>query len=64
MMRRRSFLNCAGAGALTLGLRGIGPAAPTPGGLGGANDDVRLAVVGIGSAEAEGGVGGRGHQLI
>jgi ABC-type proline/glycine betaine transport system substrate-binding protein len=64
MMRRRSFVTCAGAGALTLGLRGIGLAAPTPAGLAGANDDVRLAVVGIGSAEAKGGLGGRGHQLI
>ena len=64
MMRRRSFLKCVGAGAVTLGLRGIGPAAATPAGLAGANDAVRLAVVGIGSAEAKGGVGGRGHQLI
>src|SRR5271165_2880312 len=62
MMRRRSFLKCAGA--LTLGLRGIGLAASTPSALAGANDDVRLAVVGLGSAEAKGGVGGRGRQLI
>jgi predicted dehydrogenase len=64
MMRRRSFLKCAGAGALTLGLRGIGLAGSSPTGVAGANDDVRLAVVGIGSAEAKGGVGGRGRQLI
>jgi predicted dehydrogenase len=64
MMRRRRFLKCAGAGTLMLGLRGIGLAAAAPAGLAGANDDVRLAVVGIGSAEAKGGVGGRGHQLI
>ena len=43
MVRRRSFLKCAGAGALTLGLRGIGLAAAAPSGLAGANDDVRLA---------------------
>jgi predicted dehydrogenase len=64
MMRRRSFLKRAGAGALTLGLRGIGLAASSPTGVAGANDDVRLAVVGIGSVEAKGGVGGRGRQLI
>jgi len=63
-MRRRSFLKCAGAGALTLGLRGIGLAAAAPARLAGANDAVRFAVVGIGSAEAKGGVGGRRHQLI
>ena len=64
MMRRRSFLKCAVPGALTLGLRGIGLAVASPTGVAGANDDVRLAVVGIGSAEAKGGVGGRGRQLI
>ena len=58
MMRRRSFLKCAGAGALALGLPSAALAASS------ANDDVRLAVVGIGSAEAKGGVGGRGRQLI
>jgi hypothetical protein len=63
-MRRRSFLKCAGAGALRLGLRGISLAASAPSGLAGANDDVRLAVVGIGSAGAKEGVGGRGHRLI
>ena len=64
MMRRRSFLKYAGAGALELGLPGIGWAASTLARPAGANDDVRIAVVGIGSAEAKGGVGGRGRQLI
>ena len=64
MMRRRSFLKYAGTGALTLGLRGIGLGASGQGRSAGANEDVRLAVVGIGSAEAKGGVGGRGRQLI
>ena len=59
---RRRFLQNAGAGLLALGL-------PRPG-LGatskpsGANEDVRIAVVGIGSKDAVGGVGGRGLQLI
>ena len=63
-MRRRDFLKCAGGGALTLGLPGIGWAATPSFRPAKANDDVRLAVVGIGSAEAKGGVGGRGRQLI
>jgi predicted dehydrogenase len=58
MMHRRTFLKYAGTGVLTLGLPRIGVAGTSP------NDDVRLAVVGIGSAEAKGGVGGRGRQLI
>jgi predicted dehydrogenase len=60
MMQRRSFLKCAGASALALGLPGIRLAAAAAG----ANNDVRIAVVGIGSADAKGGVGGRGRQLI
>jgi len=64
MMRRRGFLKCAGAGALTLGLGRIGWSASSPAGVAGANNDVCLAVVGIGSDEAKGGVGGRGRQLI
>ena len=62
-MGRRGFLKHAGAGALALGL-------PKPSWADtlakpvGANNDVRIAVVGIGSKEAVGGVGGRGRQLI
>ena len=64
MMRRRGFLKCAGAGTLTLGLDRFSWAASSAAGVAGANNDVRLAMVGIGSAEAKGGVGGRGRQLI
>ena len=61
---RRAFLKSAGTGALALGLPRLGLAASTESNPSGANDHVRLAVVGVGSKEAVGGVGGRGHQLI
>jgi predicted dehydrogenase len=59
---RRSFLN----GSMTAGLAlemprlslGAGPRS------GGPNDVVSVAVIGLGSTTAVGGVGGRGHQLI
>ncbi|MFI5381109.1 MAG: Gfo/Idh/MocA family protein [Tepidisphaerales bacterium] len=61
---RRAFLKSAGAGALALGLPRLGLAASPGSNPSGANDQVRIAVVGIGSKEAVGGVGGRGRQLI
>jgi predicted dehydrogenase len=61
---RRRFLDYVGAGAVALGLPRVGVAVSTVAKPVGANDDVRIAVVGMGSAEAKGGVGGRGNQLI
>ena len=42
--------------------RSLGAAASTR--VVGANDAVRVAVIGLGGTEVVGGVGGRGHQLI
>src|SRR5271155_3050422 len=59
---RRSFLTGSMTAGLALamprrmlgaGLRSVGP-----------NDTVNVAVIGLGSTTAVGGVGGRGHQLI
>jgi predicted dehydrogenase len=61
---RRAFLKSAGTGALALGLPRLGLAASTGSNPSGVNDHVRIAVVGVGSKEAVGGVGGRGRQLI
>src|SRR3954447_10419906 len=59
---RRSFLSGSITAGLTLGMprlmRGAGPQS------GGPNDAVNVAVIGLGSTTAVGGVGGRGHQLI
>jgi len=61
---RRKFLNRSLTAGLALGLPRLagaaGAAARTPG----PNDTVRMAVIGLGSTTAAGGVGGRGHQLI
>ncbi len=64
--QRRDFLKRVGTGALALALPGATRARPAspPARPEGANGDVRVAIVGIGSKEAVGGVGGRGHQLI
>ncbi|MBI5693929.1 MAG: Gfo/Idh/MocA family oxidoreductase [Verrucomicrobia bacterium] len=60
---RRDFLTKTAIAGLGLGLsrstRGATTARPQ-----GANDAVRLAVIGMGATEAVGGVGGRGHQLL
>ena len=62
-MGRRGFLKHAGAGALALSLpKSTWAATLTK--PAGANGDVRIAIVGVGSKEALGGVGGRGRQLI
>jgi predicted dehydrogenase len=59
---RRSFLRDSITAGLALGMPrrmlGAGPR------LGGLNDAVNVAVIGLGSTTATGGVGGRGHQLI
>jgi len=60
---RPSFLRGSITAGLALGMprlmRGAGPT-----GSDGPNDAVNLAVIGLGSTTAVGGVGGRGHQLI
>ncbi len=60
---RREFLKttiaAAGAALTTRGLR-----AGSANRVAGANDAVRVAVIGMGDTKAIGGVGGRGHQLI
>jgi predicted dehydrogenase len=59
---RRSFLRDSITAGLALGLPrltlGAGPQSVGP------NDAVNIAVIGLGSTTAVGGVGGRGHQLI
>ena len=61
---RRYFLKSSMAAGLALGWPGmvIGSAAQSK--AAGANDVVRLAVIGMGGTTTVGGVGGRGHQLI
>lgn len=61
---RRDFLKATMVGAMTVAsarVRSRAAAAASPGGSG---DPVRLALIGIGSKEAVGGVGGRGLQLL
>src|SRR5207244_6084505 len=61
---RRKFLNRSMTAGLALGMPRIvigeegSSRSPSP------NDTVRVAVIGLGSITAAGGVGGRGHQLI
>ena len=59
---RRNFLTGSMTAGLTLGMTrpmlGAGPRSLGP------NDAVNVAVIGLGSTTAVGGVGGRGHQLI
>ena len=60
---RRQFLKTtvsAGLGVALARTSSLAAAAATIG----ANDSIRVAVVGLGSTDAVGGVGGRGHQLI
>ena len=59
---RRSFLEGSIAASLAMGMsRPIFGAAPL---AAAANEKVNVAVIGLGSTTAVGGVGGRGHQLI
>src|SRR5438552_17655653 len=61
---RRKFLNSSITAGLALGMPriviGAGGSSRSPG----PNVKVRVAVIGLGSTTAIGGVGGRGHQLI
>lgn len=62
---RRNFLKnsiTAGLAAAAWPRRSV--AAASAGRVIGANDTVRIAVIGVGDTKAVGGVGGRGHQLI
>jgi predicted dehydrogenase len=61
---RRQFLNRSVTAGLALGLPRIVISADNASPSRGANDTVRVAVIGLGSTTATGGVGGRGHQLI
>src|SRR4029079_12008073 len=60
---RRKFLNRSMTAGLALGMPRIVIGAEGASARG-ANDTVRVAVIGLGSTTAVGGVGGRGHQLI
>jgi predicted dehydrogenase len=61
---RRRFLNTSMTAGLALGLPRIVISAEGSSQSPGPNDTVRVAVIGLGSTTAVGGVGGRGHQLI
>ena len=61
---RRDFLKSSTMAGLALGLPKVVAGAERSSQAKGANETVRLAVVGLGSTTAIGGVGGRGHQLI
>src|SRR5262245_15323461 len=61
---RRSFLNRSLTASLALGMPRILRAAEDASRKLGPSDTVRVAVIGLGSTTAVGGVGGRGHQLI
>src|SRR5207244_7678085 len=61
---RRKFLNRSMTAGLALGMTRIVIGAEGSSRSPGPNDTVRVAVIGLGSTTAVGGVGGRGHQLI
>src|SRR5438067_7163246 len=61
---RRKFLNRSITAGLALGVPRIVLGAEGSSRSPGPNDTVRVAVIGLGSTTAVGGVGGRGHQLI
>jgi len=61
---RRKFLNSSMTAGLALGMPKIVIGAEGSSRSQGPNDTVRVAVIGLGSTTAVGGVGGRGHQLI
>jgi predicted dehydrogenase len=61
---RRKFLNRSMTVGLALGMPRIVIGDESSSRSPGPNDTVRLAVIGLGSTTATGGVGGRGHQLI
>jgi hypothetical protein len=61
---RRTFLKSSITAGLALGLPKMVRGAERSYRVIGANDAIRLAVIGLGATTAVGGVGGRGHQLI
>src|SRR5262245_47640591 len=61
---RRRFLNRSLTAGLAFGMPRIVIGAEGSSRSPGPNDTVRVAVIGLGSTTAVGGVGGRGHQLI
>ncbi len=61
---RRTFLNTSMTAGFALGMPRIVLGAERSSQTRSANDTVRIAVIGLGSTTAVGGVGGRGHQLI
>src|SRR5213594_4027502 len=61
---RRKFLNRSMTAGLALGMPRLGRGAEGSSRSPGPNETVRVAVIGLGSTTAAGGVGGRGHQLI
>src|SRR6187401_2058104 len=61
---RRNFLKSSITSGLALGLPKMVLGAERSSRVIGANDAIRLAVIGLGASKAVGGVGGRGHQLI
>src|SRR5690349_7534992 len=61
---RRNFLKSSVTAGLALGIPGMVVGAQRPSRSRGPNDTIRVAVIGLGSTTAVGGVGGRGHQLI
>jgi len=61
---RRNFLTGSMTGGLALGMPRVAICAERSSRSPGPNETVRVAVVGLGSTTAIGGVGGRGHQLI
>src|SRR5215471_8525609 len=61
---RRGFLKSSFAAGVALAARGALIGAESSSQTKNPNDAIRLAVIGLGSTTAIGGVGGRGHQLI
>jgi predicted dehydrogenase len=61
---RRNFLKNSMAAGVAFGLPKSAMGAESASRAIGSNEAVRLAVIGLGSTTAVGGVGGRGHQLI
>lgn len=61
---RRDLLKASLAGGLSVGAASRGPFAARHCRAAGPNEEVRLAVVGLGGINIPGGVGGRGRQLV
>jgi predicted dehydrogenase len=63
-LTRREFVQGSIAAGVALGVPRLGRAASPAGKSVGPNSEVRLAIVGLGSLDTPGNVGGRGRQLI